>query len=243
MLRTKFAPFSLATDSMNNFKAFGLGLALAMAGVTSAHALDESSADDEVAAEVADDSAFIDAAISVDQNQAGSGSLSVNPESDAVYPETRPDWVDGTPDLNAKPVVWPIKSLLRATPEEARESLQVQARGVMAAYAELVMESQGLEGKDTERLLASYLKEVELDLLPAEDRYSGTAQVGEETVYEEAARLRFDEKFGRRLVRAWKEDEVEHRLGILGVAGGAGLCLLLAGTGLVRRIARKHENA
>jgi hypothetical protein len=161
--------------------------------------------------------------------------LSVPPLDHAEYPEERPEWIDQTPDLDAEVVIWPVKSLLQPTPRAAEESLQLQVRGAVAAYAEHVLGEQRAEAMD---FLPGF--DGNLDELPAEDYYAGTATVGEEMVYEAAARLRFDEEHRQRLRTAWKEHEVATRLWTLGVAGGGGLCLLLAGTGLTRRFARRH---
>lgn len=160
--------------------------------------------------------------------------LSVAPLDQPIYPEDRPRWIDDPPQLGGEGnEVWPVQSLLRATPEEARESLRVQMQGAAAAYSEQFLGDQraGLLGDAVPRRW-------ELDEVPAEDRYSGTVKVGDQTLYEEAVRLRFDEPYRQQLAAAWQEQEVERRLSFMGIAGGAALCVLLAGTGLVRRMSR-----
>lgn len=165
--------------------------------------------------------------------------LSVAPLDQPVYPEDRPQWIDDPPQLGGEgDEVWPVQSLLRATPEEARESLRVQMQGAAAAYAEQFL------GDERAHLLGdSALWHWELDEIPAHDRYSGTVKVGEQTIYEEAVRLRFDEPYRQHMAAAWQEREVGRRLSFMGMAGGAGLCVLLAGTGLIRRMSQPGRGA
>lgn len=160
--------------------------------------------------------------------------LSVAPLDQPVYPADRPSWIDDPPQLGGEgDEVWPVHSLLRPTAEEARESLQVQMQGAAAAYAE-----QFLGARRAGRLGESALRHWELDEIASEDRYSGTVKVGEQTMYEEAVRLRFDEPYRQHLAAAWQEREVGRRLSFMGITGGAGLCVLLAGTGFIRRMSR-----
>ncbi|WP_164101517.1 hypothetical protein [Candidatus Laterigemmans baculatus] len=177
--------------------------------------------------------------------------LSVAPLNQVTYPEDRPEWVDAPPSLGSFRAgdlgegseagavdVWPVKSLLRPTAEEARESLEVQIQGAAAAYAERFL------GTDRAQQLPPSVPLVpELETLPAADRYAGTATLGDQTVYEEAARLRFDEAYRQRLAKQWQQAEVGSRLKWLGVAGGGGLVVLLSATGLVRRTARRRTSA
>lgn len=250
-----------------------LGLAIAFASVSSAHAFDQAATSETLDAQVTTDvepkagseittaaEITTDAETSVDaaadtviaeskvvesRLPTGTGSLSVDPTGDIVYPAGRPEWLDQSPTPDDKPAVWPIKSLLSSSPEKAQESLEIQVQGAMAAYAELALKQmlgdEAVANGSADRLIGSRLLQVDLDS-GVVDRYSGTVKVGGVTRYEEAARLTFDKKFDRRLERAWKAEEVEGRLGTLGVVGGVGVCLLMAGTGLVRRIARKHNN-
>ena len=162
--------------------------------------------------------------------------LSVAPLDHVDYTTAPPDWVDDAPQLDGDVAVWPVRSLLSDSESEARYSLEIQMRGALAAYAEYFL------GDERARVLGnSPSLFVDLDSLPETDRYAGTAKLGGQTVFEQAARLRFDEKFRRRLANAWREREVEQRLSVVGIASGAGLLLLLAGTGLVRRVARKKQ--
>ncbi len=159
--------------------------------------------------------------------------LSVAPLDHAQYKTAPPAWVDASAELDGAVSVWPVKSLRCDSREAAAESLRVQVRGAVAAYAEYFL------GDDRAQVLGdSPLLNINIDDLPSQDRYHGTAEMGGQLVFEEAARLRFDETFRRKLASAWQQREVEHRLSAVGVAGGAGLCLLLAGTGIVRRISR-----
>ena len=190
--------------------------------------------DAEVEAQAAAEGAIAasDAATGADEPR----KLSVPPLGHAQYPEDRPSWVDEAPELEGEMAVWPVKSLLLPSAEEARESVLVQVEGAVAAYAEQVL------GEEKAGLLTHHdLEHIVIDSLPAEDVYTGTAKLGDATVYEHAVRLRFDEAYRRRLAANWQEQEVTQRLRLVGVAGGVGLCLLLAGTGLTRRIARKHS--
>lgn len=233
------------SDLIHHIKGCVLGLAIAMAGVSSAYAIDggdEAESADSTQAEVSSDIELdIDAAVDSSERIAD---LSVDPTGDLVYPDDRPAWLDQAPTLDDKPAVWPVKSLLCESPEKARESLEIQVQGAMAAYAELALRE--LVGDDevnagaADRLIGSKLLAVDLDSNSLE-HYAGTVEDGGATRYEEAVKLTFDQKFDRRLVRAWKEHEVEGRLTTLGFAGGAGLCLLMAGTGVVRRISRRTQ--
>ncbi len=166
--------------------------------------------------------------------------LSVAPLDHAQYPDDRPEWLEMAPDLDASLVVWPVKSLLLPSKAEARESLELQIRGAVAAYADHVLGSERadlLNQAETEQMLS---EQVLVESLPFTDRYEGTAKLGDETVYEQAVRLRFDEKYRQRLLATWQNRELAERLEAVGVAGGVGLCLLLAGTGITRRIARRN---
>lgn len=248
-----FHSVACRSEMMLHIRGCALGLAIALAGVSTANAMDQSDAevttdaemllDEAVDAVLAEEKAAEQARSAGDRSQ-GTGSLSVDPTGDMVYPAGRPDWVDQGPSPDNKPTVWPIKSLLSVSPEKAKESLEIQVQGAMAAYAELALKQrlgdEAISDGAADRLIGSKLLEVNLDSGSVR-RYSGTVEVDGVTVYEEAAELTFDEKFDRRLERAWKAEEVEDRLGVLGVVGGTGLCLLMAGTGLVRRIARKHQ--
>lgn len=162
--------------------------------------------------------------------------LSVAPLDQPTYSDDRPEWVDQIADLDSDPIVWPVKSLLRASAEEAAESLQIQLNGAMAAYAEQLL---GPEAADA--LVDHPLLGVDIDSFDGIDRYSGTATLGESTMYEEAARLRLDKRFEKELKRASKEVVVGNRLAGLGFISAGTICLLLAGTGIVRRIARKSS--
>jgi flagellar biosynthesis GTPase FlhF len=160
--------------------------------------------------------------------------LSVAPMNQPIYPADRPSWIDGSPDLENDPVVWPVKSLLRSSPEEAAESLNVQVRGALEAYAEHLL------GPEAASQLAGHaMLSLESDWVTQADRYRGQAERGQETVYEEAVLLRIDDRLNRRLRTAWKEHQTSERLGVVGAVSGASLCLLLAGTGVMRRISRK----
>lgn len=160
--------------------------------------------------------------------------LSVAPLDQAVYPDDRPQWIEEPPEISGEgDEVWPVQSSLRPTAEEARESLEVQIHGAAAAYAEQFL------GESRARLLDdAALRRWDLAEVAAEDRYAGTARVGDQTLYEEAVRLRFDEPYRQHLAAAWQQREAGRRLSFMGVVGGAGLCVLLAGTGLIRRMAR-----
>lgn len=172
--------------------------------------------------------------------------LSVAPLSQVTYPADRPEWVDAPPTLagsidsgvghSGAVDVWTVKSLLRPSAAEARESLQVQMQGATAAYAE-----QFLGSERAQRLSKSVPLAPELEMVPAEDHYAGTAVLGDQTVYEEAVRLRFDEAYRQRLAAEWRQAEVGSRLKWLGVAGTGGFVLLLSATGLVRRTARRRS--
>lgn len=216
---------ALEIDGISWGKALCLALGLSISGVfgnTSVKA--QESAEPQPAESQSD-------AAQPDQPQA----LSVPPLNEAFYPDSRPEWMEQAPEFNKSVDVWPVKSLLRPTAEEASESLAFQVQGAVAAYAEHVI-------NDARAAALSSHPEFEIDLakLPAGDRYVGTATIGTETVYEEGAILRFDDAFRQKLQVAWREQAIQGRLQALGVAGGAGFLLLLAGTGIARRVARKH---
>lgn len=161
--------------------------------------------------------------------------LSVAPLNEVAFPESRPEWLNAAPSADGDVEVWPVTSLLRPTAEEARESLRLQMRGAVFAYAEQVLGAERVA-----RLASLDQLSPEIELLPLEDRYAGTALLGDQTVYEEAVRLRFDERYRRELGAVWRQAEVRRRLLFLGVAGGGVFCLLLPVTGVVRRMANQR---
>lgn len=160
--------------------------------------------------------------------------LSVAPLDHIEYQVAPPQWINDSPQLDGEVAVWPVRSQLSDSEEEAKYSLQVQIQGAVAAYAEHFLGDERARVLGNDAALA-----VDLDSLPESDRFIGIAKRGGLTYHEQAARLRFDEKFRKRLATAWQEREVEQRLSVVGLTGGAGLLVLLAGTGIVRRVARK----
>jgi hypothetical protein len=173
-------------------------------------------------------------ASAVDDKSGATTALSVAPLDQPTYPEDRPAWIDQVPDLDDDPIIWPVKSLLRSSAEEAVESLQVQVNGAMAAYAEQLLGPEAADAMGNHPLVS-----VDIDSFDGIDRYSGTATLGESTMYEEAARLRLDKRYEKELKRASQERVVGNRLAAIGFIGGGSLCLLLTGTGIARRFARK----
>jgi hypothetical protein len=174
--------------------------------------------------------------VSEPEPETGPMPLSVAPLDHVEYQVAPPQWISESPQLDGEVAVWPVRSQLCDSEEEAKYSLQIQVQGAVAAYAEHFL------GDERARVLGNDVAlSVDLDSLPESDRFIGTAQRGGQTYHEQAVRLRFDEKYRKRLASAWQEREVEQRLSVVGLASGAGLLVLIAGTGIVRRVAKNKS--
>lgn len=165
--------------------------------------------------------------------------LSVPPMDETIYPETRPSWLEDLPELEGEIAVWPVKSRLFLSQREARENLEAQVHGAVLAYAEHVLGESLAAPLALEKI--GKVWQVELDEIPAKDRYQGTAQVGGEVRHEEAVMLRFDSLYRDQLQKAWRENVLRDRMISLGIVVGGGLSTLLAATGLVQRRNRQQS--
>ncbi|MFG0260956.1 MAG: hypothetical protein ACF788_00995, partial [Novipirellula sp. JB048] len=147
--------------------------------------------------------------------------LSVAPLDQFDYPAGRPEWLAELPELDGEVHHWVVLSSPAETREQSVEELERLQQAALTRYIEGRTESQ-----TADEILAIIDRGFEERWIS--DRYAGKVQQGDTVLYEDAAKLTFDQRLQDEIAYAWKRIQVRDRLAATGVlvAGGLG-CLII----------------
>jgi len=157
------------------------------------------------------------------ETEAKSTELSVVPLDQTVYPSNRPDWIDHVPDDDASTdddETMVVTSSPSETIQESLEELRLMKRAVAINTIESLV-PRGQEFK------SNLLDDDWIDQWLVSRTYEGKVTQGDMVLHEHAAELVFDEEARHEIHELWKRSQVNDRLGLLGLAGFGGLCLLV----------------
>lgn len=160
--------------------------------------------------------------------------LSIQPLDQKTYPKDRPEWIDALPEFDEESYAiarWPVTSGPTVTAEAASQVLEMQMHGAFEAYAERILGREVAMELLGEAHLAYEFSVVE--------QYEGALQLGNETVYEAAALLEFDERDAAILEDAWMARQREKRMPWLLSGVGALFAFCTMGTLISRRLAKR----
>ena len=165
---------------------------------------------------------------------ADSTPLSIQPLDQKTYPKDRPEWIDALPQFDEESLAiadWPVTSGPTVTAEIASEVLEAQIHGAFEAYAERIL------GREA---AMEFLGEAHFSFEDnVVEQYEGAFQLGNETVYEAAALLKFDERDAAMLQKAWMAWQREKRMPWLLSGVGALFAFCTMGTLISRRLAKR----
>lgn len=165
---------------------------------------------------------------------ADSTPLSIQPLDQKTFPKDRPSWIDELPkfDEESRAIAeWPVTSGPTVTAEIASEVLEAQVHGALEAYAERIL------GREA---AIEFLGEAHFGFEGnVVEQYDGAFQLGNETVYEAAALLEFDERDAAMLREAWMAWQREKRMPWLLTGVGALFAFCTMGTLISRRLAKR----
>ncbi len=161
--------------------------------------------------------------------------LSVAPLTHTEYAESRPSWIDQAPTRDDDDDLLSVSSVPCRDEKLCDEALKVAMRAATETYAE------SLTGNDqTEswlRLDDQWINERR----DSKKQYHGPVTIGNETFYESATVLRFDEEDRQEILKQWEQLQVSQRLVGLGIVGTLAVAALIGSTALLSIIVRRAE--
>ncbi len=164
--------------------------------------------------------------------------LSVAPLDHIEYPEDRPAWVGQSSNFDHDAHIITVVSGPSETREESLAELALMKRVAVSAYVSRIAGNPDIA--DTPNHVYP-ISDEDIDRELVIRRYSGEVIQGDMTKYEHAVELVFTEEKRQQIAAAFRDVEVRHRLGALGVLVLGGLITLICSSTLVGVFSRRIE--
>ena len=181
--------------------------------------------------------AFSSHALAAEESEKTSkdSSLSVAPLTHTEYAESRPKWVDQAATRDDDDDLLSVSSVPCRDEKLCDEALKVAMRAATETYAE------SLTGDDQTENWLSLDDQWINERRDSKKQYQGKVIIGNETFYESATVLRFDEEDREEILKQWEQLQVSQRLVGLGIVGVLVVAALIGATALLSIIVRRAE--
>jgi len=161
--------------------------------------------------------------------------LSVAPSSHQEFASSRPSWVDVSPSLEGSVHRLPVTSIPCRTESLCEDALNANLRGAVENYIETLTGAE-----ESSRLIT--LDDAWISQHRDKAKYYvGTVLKGNETLYESATELVFDQEDQEMIRRLWRRNQVSERLAILGFLSGVTATLFIGIAATLSMVTRRAE--